>query len=89
MDNVYGILGLMKTVPAGEFKQTCLRLLDEVQETHEPLVITKRGRPVAQLVPLDPSLVDDWAGAMAGTGRIVGDLVESATDPAEWEALRP
>ena len=78
----------VKIVPAGQFKQTCLRLLDEVRETHEPLVITKRGRPVAQLVPVDPALLHDWAGAMVGTGRIVGDLVEPAADPAEWEALR-
>ena len=76
----------MKTIPAGRFKQTCLRLLDEVSETQEPLLITKRGRPVAQLVPLDPSLAGDWAGGMVGTGRIVGDLIEPASDPGDWEA---
>ncbi len=89
MDDVHGMIFFVKTIPAGQFKQTCLRLLDEVRETHEPLVITKRGRPVAQLVPVDPSLAEDWAGAMAGTGRIVGDLVEPAADPGEWDALRP
>ena len=78
----------MKIVPAGQFKRTCLRLLDEVGATREPLVITRRGRPVARLVPVDPALVHDWAGAMVGTGRIVGDLVQPAADPAEWEALR-
>ena len=77
-----------KTVPAGEFKQTCLRLLDEVRETGQPVVITKRGTPVAQLAPLPPAERKDWRGAMRGTGRILGDLVAAATDEDEWEVLR-
>lgn len=40
-----------KTIPAGAFKQGCLRILDEVAETHREVVITKRGKPVAKLVP--------------------------------------
>jgi prevent-host-death family protein len=42
----------MKTIAAGAFKQGCLRILDEVAETHQEVVITKRGRPVAKLVPV-------------------------------------
>jgi prevent-host-death family protein len=42
----------MKQIPATQFKARCMRLLDEVAETGEPLVITKRGRPVARLEPL-------------------------------------
>ena len=42
----------MKTIPAGAFKQGCLRILDEVAETHQEVVITKRGKPVAKLVPV-------------------------------------
>jgi prevent-host-death family protein len=41
-----------KTIPAGVFKQGCLRILDEVAETHREVVITKRGKPVAKLVPV-------------------------------------
>jgi prevent-host-death family protein len=41
-----------KTIPAGAFKQGCLRILDEVAETHREVVITKRGKPVARLVPV-------------------------------------
>ncbi len=40
-------------VPAGQFKQQCLAIIDEVADTHRPVVITKRGRPVARLVPLE------------------------------------
>ena len=56
------------TIRASEFKARCLALLDEVAETGRPLVVTKHGRPVARVVPLDPpvslmgsvtTLVDD------------------------------
>ncbi len=41
-----------RTVPAGAFKQGCLRILDEVAETHREVVITKRGKAIAKLVPV-------------------------------------
>lgn len=78
----------MNTIAAGQFKQTCLRLLDQVRETGEAIVITKRGHPVAQLAPLPPDATPSWSGAMRGTGRILGDIVAPASDPDEWEALR-
>lgn len=78
----------MRTMPAGQFKQTCLRLLDEVGESGEPIVITKRGRPVAQLAAVKPERAEDWRGAMRDRGEIRGDLVAPASEPDEWEALR-
>jgi prevent-host-death family protein len=42
-----------QSVPAGEFKQRCLALLDRVAETGTPIVVTKRGRPVARVVPIE------------------------------------
>lgn len=78
----------MRTIAAGEFKQKCLRLLDEVGVSGEPIVITKRGRPVAQLAPIDPTLEPDWAGAGRGQGVIEGDLVKPAAELDDWEALR-
>jgi prevent-host-death family protein len=78
----------MKTVPAGEFKQHCLRLLDEVGASGESIVITKRGRPVAELAPVAAARRDDWRGAMSDRGEITGDLVGPAAEPGEWAALR-
>jgi len=43
----------MRTIPAGRFKAQCLRLLDEVAETGETIVVTKRGKPVAKLEPVE------------------------------------
>lgn len=79
----------MKTVPAGEFKQHCLSLLDEVGVSGEPIVITKRGKPVAQLTAVPAERPRDWRGALSGHGQINGDLVAPAADPGDWDALRP
>jgi antitoxin (DNA-binding transcriptional repressor) of toxin-antitoxin stability system len=75
-------------MPAGEFKQTCLRLLDEVGVSGEAIVITKRGRPVAQLTAVKPERAEDWLGAMSDRGEIRGDLIAPASEPGEWDALR-
>ena len=72
-----------RRVPAGEFKANCLRLMDEVARQRTPLVITKRGKPVAKLVPIDEGPVDLF-GRMAGTIKIIGDIV-SPID-VEWNA---
>jgi len=44
----------MKTMAAGKFKDVCLKTLDEVARTKTAVVITKRGRPVAKLIPCGP-----------------------------------
>jgi prevent-host-death family protein len=71
-----------RTVPAGRFKAQCLRLLDEVAATGRALVVTKRGRPVARIVPADRL----QPGALAGVIRFLGDITEPID--AEWDALR-
>jgi prevent-host-death family protein len=43
----------MKTIPAGQFKTHCLALLDEVSQNHETLIVTKYGKPVARILPID------------------------------------
>jgi prevent-host-death family protein len=88
MNIVHGSISRVRTIPAGEFKQRCLALLDEVGASGEPIVVTKRGRPVAQLAPVSCEPEQDWRGAMRGRGEILADLVEPAAGPAEWEALR-
>ncbi len=77
----------MKKMAAGKFKAQCLKVMDRVNATREPVVITKKGRPVAKLVPADP-LAQDFFGCLAGTIEIVGDI-ESPVESAEaWEVLR-
>ncbi len=64
-----------KTVPAGEFKAKCLGLMDQVAVDRKPVIITKRGKPVAKLVPVDDKPSQSVFGHMRGTGRIIGDIV--------------
>jgi prevent-host-death family protein len=70
-------------IAAGEFKAKCLGLLDEVQRQRKEVVITKRGKPVAKLVPIVDNDVS-FIGSMRGTMEIIGDIV-SPID-VEWEA---
>jgi len=76
----------MKAVPTGEFKQTCLQLLDEVSTSGEPILITKSGKAIAQLTPVELGTAGDWRGALRGRGKIQGDLVAPAAAPDEWHA---
>jgi prevent-host-death family protein len=61
-------------IAAGQFKANCLALLDEVQRQRSEIVITKRGKPVAKLVPVVESPAS-FIGSMKGTMEIVGDIV--------------
>ena len=63
----------MKTMPAGEFKARCLSVMEQVKKYRTPVVITKKGRPVAKLIPADGPPADVF-GCMAGTSRITGDV---------------
>lgn len=78
---------VMRTVSAATFKAKCLSLMDQVQAQRTELVITKRGKPVAKLVPIDEAPRSIF-GCMAGTFEIVGDLMEPLVDPNDWEANR-
>ena len=75
----------METIPAGKFKAQCLALLDEVAQTNESLIITKHGKPVAKLVPLD-SEKDDTDAQLRHLATFVGDILSPIDD--EWEATK-
>ena len=72
----------MKTMAAGRFKNMCLRTLDEVEKSRTSVVITKRGRPVARLVPFVPQK----------TRTLVGSVLKATGNPFStgdaWNADR-
>ncbi len=76
----------MRTIPAGEFKARCLRVMEEVKKYRTAVVITKKGRPVAKLVPPDAPVTDVF-GCMAGTARIVGDIEAPVLTAETWKAI--
>jgi prevent-host-death family protein len=77
-----------RTIPAGAFKARCLAIMDEVAAKRQAVVITKRGKPVAKLVPVEQEK-DDIFGFMKGKGtiEIKGDIVSPALTPEEWGDL--
>ena len=76
----------MKTIPAGTFKARCLAIMDEVQSKRQAVLITKRGKPVAKLVPVEEEK-DDIFGFYKGKIKITGDIVSPAFTPEEWGDL--
>ena len=79
----------MEEIAISKFKATCLSVLERVRQTREPILVTRYGKPFAQIVPTSRSLrVPSWMGSMAGTGEILGDIVGPATDDDEWNVLR-
>ena len=79
----------MKTIRATEFKARCLRVIAQLNKDHEPVTITKRGRPVAILAPLPSnSAAVPIIGAMRGSVLAYDAPFRSAADPSDWAASR-
>ena len=75
----------MKTIAAGAFKNQCLRIMDRVAETRDPIIVTKRGRPVVQVVPCPKPSKE--------TRSLVGSILHEQGDPFRtgevWDADLP
>ena len=83
MSNGSGLPAATRTIKASEFKAKCLKLMDEVAESGEEIVITKHGRPVSKLTPFREK-PKSWFGRGKGTIEIHGDIEESLD--VVWEA---
>jgi prevent-host-death family protein len=75
----------MKTMAAGSFKVHCLAVMDEVQAKREVVVITKRGRPVAKLVPASEG-TDEIYNFLRGKGSVTGDIISPVVE--DWGSLK-
>jgi prevent-host-death family protein len=78
----------MEKMAISKFKATCLGVLERVRRSRQPILVTRFGKPVAQVVPPPPApRPQRWLGDLAGTGRIVGDIIAPASNEQDWEAL--
>lgn len=76
-------------VSISEFKAKCLSLLEQVDKTKTSLRVTRRGKPIAEVIPASPEARGDtWIGLLAGTVEFAGDIVSPVIDIREIEALR-
>jgi prevent-host-death family protein len=71
-------------ITAAEFKAKCLKIMDEMAKTREPVVITKRGKPIARLMPMEEP-PHSMFGYMKGTVTIQGDIVAPIDE--DWSAI--
>ena len=79
----------METIAISKFKATCLAVLQRVRRTGKPVLVTRFGKPIAEIVP--PSgraRAQAWIGSFQPRGRIVGDIVSPAADEKDWDVLR-
>jgi prevent-host-death family protein len=79
----------MHEIAISKFKAKCLSLLEEVNKTKIPLRVTRRGIPLADVVPASPEAEErTWIGSMTGTLKITGDIVSPVIDSEDIEALQ-
>jgi prevent-host-death family protein len=79
----------MESMPISEFKATCLAVLERIRRTGRPLLITRRGEPIAEVIPPTRATAGtSWLGAMRGTARITGNLIDPTGSVEEWEITR-
>ena len=71
-----------RTIPAGKFKAECLGLIDQVAKTRESFIVTKRGRPVVEVVPVQARKARPLHGSVTVRGDIVGPVLDA------WDAER-
>jgi antitoxin (DNA-binding transcriptional repressor) of toxin-antitoxin stability system len=81
-------LKCMKEVVISEFKANCLAILEQVRKTRVPARVTRFGKPMAEVVPPAPKQRPRGLGSMAGTMKIVGDIVGPIGDWHDREAAR-
>ncbi len=78
------------SIPISKFKATCLALLDKVKRTGEPIVVTRRGEPIAIIEPPPPSEKKQmWLGSFKENGNIKGDIITPIGSEETWEILQP
>lgn len=70
-----------------KLRQNLFKILDKVSKTHNEVIVTKRGKPIAKIVQIDDmdSSKDPLIGAMKGQGKTIGDLTQPVIDATDWE----
>ncbi len=76
----------MRTIVVSEFKAKCTAVLREAQRSGEPLLVTRRGRPLARIEPIPEKARERRLGLFRGRMRIRGDIVYGSSE-GDWDML--
>jgi len=79
---------VMKKIAAAKFKAYCLKVMQQVRSSQEPVLVTERGQPLAKLVPADEKISDDFIRRLEGVITMVGDIESAITPLEDCDALR-
>ncbi len=80
---------MAEVVNISKFKATCLAILNKVKRTGEPVLVVRKGEPIAQILPPPaPERPLTWLGSFQSTGKIVEDILAPASDESTWEILQ-
>jgi prevent-host-death family protein len=75
--------------PIPKIRASYLSLLDQVKRTGLPILVTRKGEPIAQVIPSPkPERPASWLGFFKSTGKIKGDIVSPVVSGRDWEALK-
>lgn len=78
----------MKSIAVSEFKAKCLSILHQVQKTRKPVLITRFGKPLAEVNPPSPQTAErSWLGCMEGKIKFLGDIVSPVFEESDWKEL--
>jgi prevent-host-death family protein len=78
----------MEKIAVSKFKATCLAVLEGVRRTGKPVLVTRFGKPLAQVVPPASPGRRRKLGTQRGKALIVGDIIAPAVDENDWEVVR-
>jgi len=85
----YGMIQSMEQIAVSKFKATCLAVLQRVKRTGHPVLVTRFGEPIVEVVPPSRPATDaEWLGCMKGRAEIKGDIVGPALGAEAWKAER-
>lgn len=79
----------MEEISISQFKATCLAIFARVKRTQKPILVFRKGEPIAQVVPPPlSSMPQSWLGSLSDSGQMLGDVTDPISPPEEWETLR-
>ena len=79
----------MEQIAIAAFKATCLAVLERVRKTRKPILVTRFGKPVAEIVPpTEPPRPPHWLGCLAGTINLKGNIIDPVSSESDWEAAQ-